>query len=254
MDGERYELEFFRKGFFGYGEPGDFKAWTAAHFAPLLAAAGGIWLIAANADRLRSSAHEELIRCALMTLIMLFEFSFFWRLSYVGPEDHAYKTMMMRLPLQVCEWTAILAIPMLFLRSRILFSLVFYLTMTCGLFPLFVPAVISTTGPRYSRYYQYWGEHILPIWAVYYLFFVHGLRPSPVGILLEFAMLFLMLAPALRLNRRFDDCYYLYLKPERFPMLRGLVRDSTKAMVRLYLSVMIVLCFIVQCVYQLLIR
>ena len=252
MKGERFELTFFRKGFFGYGEEGDFRPWGLSHFAALAITVSVIVLLALFGPAFRNLKGETHIRCALAMTMMLCEFSFFWRLAYIGPESHERKTMMMRLPLQVCEWTLLLTIPMLFLRSQFLFDMTFYLSMTCGLLPLVVPAVISTTGPRYFRFYQFWGEHVLPIWSVYYMIFVWGFRPRPIGILAEYLFLLLLVPPSLWLNRRFEDCYYLYLKPEKFPMLRALTdKVSMGRMLLLFGGVLTAMCFVVQCILQL---
>ncbi len=156
------------------------------------------------------------------------------------------------MPVQVCQWTAILVYPMLFLKSKLLLSMVFYLSMTCGMVAFFFPAVITAAGPARFRYYQFFGEHIVPVWSVFYLIFVHGIRPSPVGILLMFCMLAVMTPLAVSLNKRFDDCYFLYLKPEKLPMLQKFVRvKSLSGLICLYGAVVTVLCLIVQSVYQL---
>ena len=252
MNGEKYELTFFKKGIFGYGEKGEFRPWTLAHFMPILVTIAGIWLLGVFGGQIRHSPHEEQIRCALMFVMMLCEFTYFWRLAYVGPEDHSHKTMMMRLPLQICEWTLLLEIPMLVLKSQFLFNMVFYLTLTCNLVPFFVPVVISKSGPRYIRYYQFWGEHILPLWSMFYLFFVHGLRPHPIGILMQMIMLFIMLPIVLYFNQHYEDCDYFYLKLDRYPTISRITRDSMTKTVLLYIVIVLAACGIVQCVYQIL--
>ncbi len=252
MNGEKYELTFFKKGIFGYGQKGEFRPWTLAHIMPILVTIAGIWLLAVCGDRLHDSPHEEQIRCAFMFIMMLCEFTYFWRLAYVGPEDHSYKTMMMRLPLQICEWTLLLELPMLMLKSQFLFNMVFYLTLTCNLIPFVIPVVISTTGPRYVRYYQFWGEHILPLWGMFYLFFVFDMRPSPVGILMQMILLFIMLPIALHFNSSYDDCHYLYLKLDRFPSVKGMMRNSMAKTVILYTAIVLAACALVQGIYQIL--
>ena len=252
MNGEKYTLEFYSKGFFGYGKEGEFRQWSFAHFASFIALAAGIVPLVLFGSEIRDWAGEAALRCALSMLMMLFEFGYFWRLLYVGPETHERKTMIMRLPIQVCQWTAILVYPMLFLKSKLLLSMVFYLSMTCGMVAFFFPAVITAAGPSRFRYYQFFGEHIVPIWSVFYLIFVHGIRPSPIGILLMFCMLAVMTPLAVSLNKRFDDCYFLYLKPEKLPMLNKTVRvSSVSGLIGLYGAVVAVLCLIVQSIYQL---
>lgn len=252
MNGEKYTLEFYSKGFFGYGKNGEFRQWSFSHFAAFIVLAAGILLLGLFGSEIRDWTGEAILRCALAMLMMLCEFGYFWRLLYVGPETHERKAMIMRLPIQVCQWTAILVFPMLFLKSKLLLSMVFYLSLTCGMVAFFFPAVITATGPSYFRYYQFWGEHILPIWSVFYLIFVHGIRPSPIGILLMFCMLAVMTPLGVYFNKRYDDCYFLYLKPEKLPMLQKYVRiNSMSGLICLYGAVVAVLCLIVQSVYQL---
>ena len=252
MNGEKFTLEFYRKGFFGYGKEGEFRQWGFSHFAVFFVLAAGIVPLVLFGAEIRDWAGEERLRCALAMMMLLCEFGFFWRLNYVGPEKHDKKTMIMRLPFQVCQWTALLVIPMLFLKSQLLLSMIFYLSLTCGLIAFIFPAVITTTGPTYFRYYQFWGEHVLPIWSVFYLIFVHGIRPSPIGILLMFGMLAVLTPIGVHFNKRYDDCYFLYLKPEKFPMLKTFARNgSLKGLICLYGAVVAVLCLIVQSLYQL---
>ena len=42
MNGEKYTLEFYSKGFFGYGKEGAFRQWSPAHFAAFAVLAAGI--------------------------------------------------------------------------------------------------------------------------------------------------------------------------------------------------------------------
>jgi hypothetical protein len=52
-------------------------------------------------------------------------------------------------------------------------------------------------------------------------------------------------------NKRYDDCYFLYLKPEKLPMLQKFIRKSSLSkLICLYGALVAVLCLIVQSVYQ----
>lgn len=67
-----------------------------------------------------------------------------------------------------------------------------------------------------------------------------------------FVMLAVMTPLAVYFNKRYDDCYFLYLKPDKLPMLKKYVRsNSLSVLICLYGAVVIVLCLIVQSVYQL---
>ena len=174
---------FFNEGFFGYGEKGDFKYWSFAHFAPIVIFGIAIYLLFRYREKIRNWKHEGNLRFGLAVAMIICEMSYYWRLVYVGPGNLAEHNMLDKFPLQVCGWTCILAAFMMFKKSKFLYPICFYVCFTLGLFPLLTPAVISTTGPGYYRYYQYWIEHILPPLSVLYMTFVHGFRPKLTGII-----------------------------------------------------------------------
>ena len=174
---------FFSEGFFGYGEKGDFKYWSFAHFAPIIVFGVAIYFLFRYRKKIRDWKHEGNLRFGLAVAMIICEMSYYWRLVYVGPSNLAEHNMLDKFPLQVCGWTCILAAFMMFKKSKFLYPICFYVCFTLGLFPLLTPAVISTTGPGYYRYYQYWIEHILPPLSVLYMTFVHGFRPKLTGII-----------------------------------------------------------------------
>lgn len=167
---------FFQEGFFGYGENGDFKYWSFAHFAPLLLFAVAVYLLFRYRAVIREWRHEENLRFGLGIAMIICEMSYYWRLLYVGPGELGEYNLLDKFPLQVCGWTCILAAIMMFKKSKFIYPICFYVCLTIGIFPLLTPAVISTAGPGYYRYYQYFLEHLLPPFAVLYMTFVHGYR------------------------------------------------------------------------------
>ncbi|MBO4388694.1 MAG: YwaF family protein [Spirochaetales bacterium] len=219
MDGIAREVIYFKSGFFGYGTLGEFKQWTPAHFLPVLVAVGLIVLVWRFKDKIRNWKYEKDLRFIFAFIMILCEMSYFWRLVYVGPGTDPDKTMMGFLPLQVCQWTLITTVFMMMRESKKLFSLCFFLTMSAGLLPILFPAVISAMPPTYYRYYQYWGEHLLPIIGVYYMMFVHQYEPRPYGILMVLGFLFLLAVPCIYFNGKYEDAHYLYLKHGNFAML-----------------------------------
>lgn len=204
-------VQFFSEGFFGYGEKGNFKYYSIAHFIPLILLALSIFLIYRYRDTFRSWKHEETFRFWFAFVMLMAEMSYFWRLLYVGSSDPTEKTLLDKLPLQVCEWTCIFAIFMITKKSKLLYQICFYVCLTIGLFPLLTPSVITTTGPTYYRYYQYWLEHILPIIAVFYMTFVHGFKPSLKGIIPATAFMSALVTMALICNFNIENANYLYL-------------------------------------------
>ena len=205
MEGEVW-ARFFSDGFFGYGEKGNFTYWSLAHFIPLILFGVAIFLLFRYREKIRNWKHEETLRFGLAVAMLLCEMSYYWRLVYVGPGNVGEHNMLDKFPLQVCQWTCILTALMLFKKSKFIYPICFYVCFTLGVFPLLTPAVIYTTGPTYYRYYQYWGEHILPPLGVLYMTFVHGHRPKLTGIvkasgfmaiLVTFAMICNFNVPAL---------------------------------------------------------
>ena len=204
-------VQFFREGFFGYGEKGNFKYYSIAHFIPLILLALSIFLCYRYRDKLRDWKHEENFRFIFAFVMLMAEMSYFWRLLYVGSSDPLETTLLDKLPLQVCEWTCIIAIFMMTKKSALLYQVCFYVCLTIGIFPLLTPSVITTTGPTYYRYYQCWLEHILPIIAVFYMTFVHGFRPKLRGIALATGFMTVLATFALICNFNIENANYLYL-------------------------------------------
>ncbi len=210
-----YEVLFYKDGFFGFGEKGNFEYWSFAHFAPILVMLAAIVLIYIYRDRLRQWKHEETFRFIFAFVMLMVEMSYFWRLLYVGSsEPDKVIDLLDKLPLQVCEWTCIIASFMLMKKSKNLFQICFFVCLTFGLFPLLTPSVITTTGPAYYRYYQYWLEHILPIIAVFYMMFVHGARARLKGIILAVAFMSVLATLAIICNLNIEGANYLYLGAE----------------------------------------
>ncbi|MFA6755482.1 MAG: TIGR02206 family membrane protein [Bacilli bacterium] len=203
--------DFFSEGFFGYGEVGNFKPWSLAHFIPLILLCLGIFFLYFFRNKIKNNKHEETIRYVIAVTMLLFEMSYFWRLLYVGSGDSSKTNLLTKLPLQVCEWTCIIGSIMLMKKSNKLCDICFYTCLTAGLLPLLFPAVISTTGPMYFRYYQYWAEHIIPIWAVFYMVFVIGYRPKLINIYKPCIFLFILAVLASIANYYIPEADYLYL-------------------------------------------
>ena len=63
-------VQFFKEGFFGYGEKGDFQYYSIEHFIPLILLAAGIFLFYRYRDALREWKHEENFRF-IFAFIML---------------------------------------------------------------------------------------------------------------------------------------------------------------------------------------
>lgn len=201
---------FYSDGFFGYGEKGDFVPYSLMHFVPILVIILAIVAIYIKRDALRSWKFEGRFRYIYAFIMLLAEMSYFWRLSYVGDENGT-NSLMLKLPLQVCQWGLICAVFAMMSLNDDLFGINFFVTLCLTIPALFIPTVIARTGPTYYRYYQFWMEHGLPIIAVFYLMFVHGKKPRYKHLFLSIGLLMLMSVPCLILNRIIPNANYMYL-------------------------------------------
>ena len=209
--------EFFAY-FFGVGTEIEFTNFSLAHFIPILVAAGVIYLIYRCRDRLRGWRHEQAIRYTLAFALIVCEMSYFWRLVGVpalnpNPVDH--------LPITVCGWTVIFCSYMVVGKSQTLFDISYFWLFSGTVFALITPTVISYTGPTRFRYYQFWGEHTLGYVAIFYMIFVHKMRPNQKSILKSYIALAVLAVIAYFANRMIGPgANYLFMaKPEDTPSI-----------------------------------
>lgn len=168
-------MKDFFQYFFGKGTEVEFTNFSLAHFAPILVALLLIFLIRFFRDSIRSCKHEMAFRYFLAFALILSEMSYYWRLVGVpslgpNPVDH--------LPITVCGWVVVFASYMVFTKSQTLFDICYFWLFSGSIFALITPTVISYTGPTRFRYYQFWLEHTLGYVAVFYMIFVHKMRPT----------------------------------------------------------------------------
>lgn len=165
----------FLKYFLGAGETVEFTNFTLAHFLPILLAAGLIWLIYRCRETIRGLKREHIFRYVLAFALIVSEMSYYWRLIAIpalgpNPVDH--------LPITVCGWVVVFCSYMLVGKSQTLFDISYFWLFAGSIFALITPTVITYTGPTRFRYYQFWAEHLLGYVAVFYMIFVHGMRPT----------------------------------------------------------------------------
>lgn len=187
QDGEIW-CRFFKDGFFGYGEKGNFTNFSLAHIIPILLFSAAVFLIWRFRASFRAWKHEDKFRFIWAAVMLFVEMSYFWRLLYVGSADQGQiNSLLDKLPLQVCEWTCIFcSFMMMRKKDNWLFQICFYVCLTAGTCAAIIPnTVISTTGPLYYRYYQFWLEHLLPTLGAIYMALVHGFRPKIKGIFIS---------------------------------------------------------------------
>ena len=203
-------LKFFRDGFFGYSSHKDFYMGSIWHILPIVIMIIVIYLIYKNKDKIKNYKNERAVRFILAFVMMIVEMSFFWRLAYVGTQG-VNDTLLTYLPIQMCQWGLLICIFTITSMNKKLFSISYYITLFFATIALIYPLVITETGPRYYRYYQFWLEHILPIISVFYLMFVHGMKPEKKGILYTCFLTIPLTILAIIANYNIKGARYLYL-------------------------------------------
>ena len=169
-------MKDFFNYFFGAGEANEFSNFSLAHFIPLILMGVVIFLIIKFKDKIKESKYEKAYRTALSFMLIITEMSYFWRLVGVeslgaNPIDH--------LPITVCGWAVIFCSNLVLSKSQTLFDIVYFWLLSGTLISIFIPAtVLSTCGPTRFRYYQFWFEHTLGFIALFYMMFVHNMRPT----------------------------------------------------------------------------
>ena len=210
-------LGFFNY-FFGKGEAVEFTNFTLAHFLPILAAAGIIFLTYRFRNRLQGMKHERLLRYALAFILIFSEMSYYWRLIAIpslgpNPIDH--------LPITVCGWVAVFASYMVIGKSQTLFDLSYFWTLAGSTFALLTPTVITYTGPTRFRYYQFWTEHLFSYIAIFYMIFVHRMRPTRGSVVKAYIGLVVLAVIAYFANQMLGPgANYLFMaRPEDTPSI-----------------------------------
>lgn len=208
----------FIQYFFGAGTEEEFSNFTLAHFLPILLAVGVIFLIWRFREKLRNSKKDELFRYVMAFALIISEMSYFWRLVGMpelnpNPVDH--------LPITVCGWSVVLASFMVIGKNQKLFDIVYFWLFSGTIFALITPTVITYTGPTRFRYYQFWVQHTLGYVAVFYMIFVHGLRPTFKSAVRSWVWLAVLGVVAFCVNRYLGPgANYLFLaKPEDTPSI-----------------------------------
>ena len=219
---DNYDYKFYHEGFFGYSLEENFSYFSLAHILPIILLIGAILFTYKYRAKLASWKGEEIFRFSLAALLILNEGFYYWRLLYVGNGGSSVlDPMITYLPFQVCEWSAYIAAFMLMKKSRHLFDICFYVCLTLGVIPFFTPAVIMYTGPAYARYYQFWIEHTVTFIAVFYMIFVHKMRPTIKSMIKSYVALIVLCIIAYNANQLIGNgANYLYMaRPESAPSI-----------------------------------
>lgn len=203
---------YYKDGFFGFGEPGTFRAYSLMHFIPLIVCAALVFLVWKKREAIRKLKCETHLRYLMSFLMFVMEFGFYIRLLYVGNTYGDY-TMMTKLPLQVCDVGMIACMFMITSGFPALFGINFFVTLFGATLACVIPqTVLSEADPSYFRYYQYFGEHLLPIFGTLYMIIVHRMRPRYRDIWIASGALFIVLIPAVMMTEAYPPASYMFLR------------------------------------------
>ena len=201
--------------FFGQGDVQEFALFTPAHILPILWMVAMILLIRKNAGALRDWKHEEKLRYVLAFALIISDMSYYWRLVGVpalgaNPVEN--------LPIGVCGWAAILCSYMLVGKCQSFFDISYFWLLSGSVFALLTPTPLTYCGPTRFRYYQFWMEHTLGYVAIFYMIFVHGMRPNFRSMVRSYVSLLALTAFAYWVNQLLPGANYLYMaRPEAAP-------------------------------------
>ena len=146
------DYTYYSDGFFGFGSPGAFIAYSLMHFIPVLLCAAALVFIWRKREDLRAWKREETLRRWLSFSMFLMEFSFFVWLLYVGDTSGNY-LMMSKLPLHLCDIGLISCMYMVISKNRTLFGFNFFvLPRACPHYHDFCIGIDTLNAERKSIY------------------------------------------------------------------------------------------------------
>ena len=201
--------------FFGAGTEQEFALFTLAHILPMVWMVAMILLLHRFREPIRKWKHEGYLRYILAFGLICAEMSYYWRLVAIpalgpNPVEH--------LPIGVCTWALIFCSYMVIGKSQTLFDIAYFWLLSGSVFALLTPTPLTYTGPTRFRYYQFWAAHTLPFIAVFYMIFIHGMRPNRKSILKAYIALLVLAVIAFWVNTMIPGANYLFLaKPEAAP-------------------------------------
>ncbi len=208
----------FLKYFFGKSENIEFTNFSLAHFLPIIVTALIIFFIYRFRENIKNMKNEIVFRYIIAFTLIISEMSYYWRLIAMpslgpNPVDH--------LPITVCGWVAVFGSYMVIGKSQTLFDLCYFWALTSSIFALITPTVISYTGPTRFRYYQFWAEHLVCFIAIFYMIFVHKMRPNKKSFLKAYIGLIILAVIAYFANRLIGPgANYLFMaRPEDTPSI-----------------------------------
>ncbi len=226
--------------FFGQGEQIEFRNFTLAHFVPILVLLGIIFCIYKFREKIRNAKHEKKIAMALAFIAIVSEMSYYWRLVGIpalqpNPMDH--------LPITVCGWAVVFCAFLVVTKNQTLFDIAYFWLLSGSVFALITPTVISYCGPTRFRYYQFWTEHTIGYIIVFYMIFVHNMRPTVKSAIKAYGSLVLLAVIAYWANDMLGPgANYLFMaSPESTPSVLDILPPNFALRILVMASVITVL-------------
>ena len=94
----------------------------------------------------------------------------------------------------------------------------------------------------YARYYKFWIENALQIYAIFYMMFVHGFKANYKKVYKPFAMLAVLAVIALIANSNIDQANFMYLaKGTAGDSIANILPQDIWVRLILYIGILIVL-------------
>jgi hypothetical integral membrane protein (TIGR02206 family) len=221
--------------FFGQGSEPEFSLFSLAHILPILLLLAALVWMHRNRDSLRKSPHELHFRYILGFALIICDMSYYWRLAACpwlsnGPSEH--------LPIGVCAWSVIFCSFMVIGKSQRLFDIVYFWLLSGSLFALLTPTPLTYCGPTRYRYYQFWLEHTLGYIAVFYMIFVHHMRPTFRSLIRSYCVLLGLAIVAAWVNSMIPGANYLYMaRPESAPSVLDILPPNYALRVSIIIAV-----------------
>ena len=237
------KIKNFLSYFLGQGEEVEFTNFTFTHLLPILILIGVILLIAKFGNKIRDCKCEKAFRYVLAFGLICSEMSYYWRLVAVpslgpNPVDH--------LPITVCGWAVVFCSYMIVGKSQTLFDISYFWLFAGSIFALITPTVITYTGPTRFRFYQFWLEHTLGYVAIFYMIFVHKMRPTIKSAIKSYGSLVVLAVIAYFANQLIGPgANYLFMaRPEDTPSILDILPPNFIVRIIIMAAVVTVLYFV----------
>ena len=235
-------MKDFLTYFFGVGTEPEFAIFTFAHFAPIILLIAVILLMHRFREPLRNSKYETNLRYILGFALIICDMSYYWRLA-AGPWLSGGPTE--NLPIGVCQWSVIFCAFMMIGKSQRLFDIAYFWLLTGSLFALITPTPLTFCGPTRFRFYQFWLEHTLGYIAIFYMIFVHKMRPNFRSMLRSYTALLALAAFAAGINAMIPGANYLYMaRPESAPSVLDILPPNYALRIAIIVAVITLMFFL----------